>query len=856
MLETQTSRSKLLPGAGTLLWPLFFWLIGLNSPLRQAWSQVSVLTQHNNNLRTGANVSETKLNTSNVNVNRFGLLFSRPVDGQIYAQPLYVPNLTLPGKGTRNVIFVATQHNSVYAFNADDAAAVAPIWQVNLGPSARTPNNDFGNRIGRFTNIMPEVGVTSTPVIDLASKTIYVEAFTKDQVSGGGYAYRHRLHALDLLTGRQRAKSPVVIQGRVPGTGAASINGSVVFDPKQHLQRASLLLSNGVVYLAFASFQDTEPYHGWLFAYNAKTLQQLAVFSDTPNGGGGGIWQSGQGPAADENGFVYLTCGNGTFSASRPGGTDFGMSVLKLKPPNSTSPLSVVDWFTPFDQEFLTKFHQDFGSCGPLVVPDTNLIVQGSRYGGILYVLNREHMGRYQKDSDSQIVQRFPAYHRSLYGSPVFWQGPRGPLLYLWGAEDYLKAFKLNGGLFHTTPLSQSTMTVPPKAIPGGILSLSANGGKAGTGIIWATHPLVDNPAGRTVAGILRAFDATDLSRQLWHSKQNAPRDDFGNFAKFCPPTIADGKVFLPTFSGRLMVYGLLPPAPLTRAPERLVATPGPAQVLLEWPASTGATSYAIKRATNGDGPFVRIASSVTATTYVDTGLRNGRRYYYVVAAANSGGESLNSAVASAAPSAAVRGQVISLNFLGGGAGGTPAPLAFTEIAGQVRAAHWNNAPLKSGSLPSLLNNWGTWPGASVTWSANVTGSTPISETPGDNRLMKGYLINSDTTPVTVQVSHLPASFTAAGYDVYVYFDNAPGEGTKPGKYKLGSNTLVGSREPNANFSGTFVQASETTAGNYVLFTNLKSDSFTLTTAPGDANEGVAASPISGLQIVARQPGR
>ena len=836
--------------------PVFWLLAGIIQWSSPAWGQVSVLTQHNDNLRTGANLVETKLNTSNVNVNRFGQLFSRAVDGQIYAQPLYMPKLVMPGKGTRNVVFVATQHNSVYAFDADDPAAVAPLWQVNLGPAATTPNNDFGNRIGRFTNIMPEVGITSTPVIHPGTNTIYVETFTKDPLPGGKYVYRHRLHALNLLTGRQKPGSPVVIAGRVRGTGAASVNGFVAFDAKQQLQRTSLLLSRGVVYLAFASFQDTEPYHGWLFAYDAKTLRQVAVFNNTPNGGGGGIWQSGQGPAADENGFIYLAGGNGSFSAHLPGGRDFGISVLKLFPPGLASPLAVADWFTPFDQAFLTKFHQDFGSTGPVLIPGTNLIVQGSRFGGVLYVLDRNKMGRYQKASDSQIVQRFQAYRRSLYGSPVFWNGPQGPMLYLWGTDDYLKSYRLNGGRFDTTPVSRSTMAVAKSAMPGGILSLSASASTPGTGIVWATHPLVDNAAGRTVAGIVRAFDASDLSRQLWNSKQNAPRDDFGSFAKFCPPTVANGKLYLATFANRLVVYGLLPAVPAARAPVSLDTSPGPSQVFVQWPAVAGATSYNVKRATGGDGPFQKIAANVTATSYMDRSPRNGRRYYYVVSAANSGGESLNSAVASAVPSGAVRGRGISVNFIGGGPDGTPAPVSISEAAGAYRVPHWNNAPLKSGAVNALVDNWGTVTGASVIWSAFGTGSTAIPELPGNNRMMKGYLMNSTVAPTTVQVSGLPTTYTTAGYDVYVYFDAATVSDARSGSYIIGSTTRRGTQAVDTRFSGMFTQAEGEVAGNYVLFTNLKSNSFKLTTATAGSGEPAPASPINGIQIVARAAGK
>lgn len=517
------------------------------------WSQPSILTQHNNNMRTGANLVEMQLNTSNVNARQFGKLFSRIVDGQIYAQPLYVPGVVLPDIGTRNVIYVATQHNSVYAFDADDPKAAEPYWKVNLGPSARTPNDDFGNREGRFTNIVPEVGITSTPVIDPKTNTIYVEAFTKDSLSGGRHKYVHRLHALDIVTGQPRPNSPVIIGGRVRGRGSASAGGVIVFDASKHIQRSSLLLSDGRIFIAFAGYADTPPYHGWVFSYSAATLQQLAILNTTPNGADGGIWQGGQGPAADSNGNIYLTTSNGTCSVNSRGGIDYGDTALKLRPHD----LGVKDWFTPYNQPFLSKYDMDFGNCGPLLIPNTNLIVQGTKHEGWMYILDRTNMGRFRRGGDRQIVQSFRVSDGSIFGSPIYWNGPQGPTIYVWGVNDYLKAFKFNGRRFNTTPTSRSRMKAPPHTIPGGILSLSADGAKAGTGIVWATHPLKDNPAGKTVEGIARAFDASNLNRELWNTKQVA-RDDLGNFAKFCPPTIANGKVYMPTFSKRLHVYGLL----------------------------------------------------------------------------------------------------------------------------------------------------------------------------------------------------------------------------------------------------------------------------------------------------------
>lgn len=509
---------------------------------------IAVLTQHNDNSRTGANLAETILNTANVNSKQFGKLFSRPVDGQIYTQPLYVPSLPIPGRGTHNVVFVATQHNSVYAFDADDPKASEPLWHVNLGPSAPTPNDDFGNQDGLYNDISPEVGITSTPVIDLNSETIYVVPFTKEN----GHYY-HRLHALDLLTGQEKPNSPVTISGSVAGSGAGSHDGVTEFDSKQHLQRPGLLLSKGIIYLGFGSYADTDPYHGWVMGYDATSLQQVALYNTTPDGWQGAVWQSGQGISADQNGNLYLITGNGTFGNS-PTGRGLGNSFIKLSP--SPNGLTVQDWFTTFNYDYLNDYDYDIGSTGVLLIPDTNLLLGGDKQG-TLYLLNRDNFGRYHPNDNNQITQSFQASKGPLFGSPIYWNSPdKGPLIYIWGTRDQLKAYRLSNGLLQTTPASATTLAesdVP--RFPGGFLSLSANGNNAGSGIIWATHP-VGSAGGQTVPGVLRAYDASDLSRELWNSQQN-PADSLGNFAKFCPPTIVNGKVYVATFSNQLVVYGL-----------------------------------------------------------------------------------------------------------------------------------------------------------------------------------------------------------------------------------------------------------------------------------------------------------
>lgn len=517
------------------------------------WGQVSVLTQHNDVGRSGANLSETVLTPGNVNAGGFGKLFSVPVDGHVYAQILYVSNLTIAG-GKHNVFFVATEHNTVYAYDADTSTG-SPYWQVNLGPSV--PSSDINT-----PNMPVEIGITSTPVIDPISQTLYCVAATKES---GSYLYH--LHALNLATGQEELGGPTLIQASVHGTGDASVNGVVTLNSFKHNNRPALLLLNGTLYMAFASHEDYTPYHGWVLAYSAATLQQTAVFNVTPNGSEGGIWQAGQGLTADGSGSVYLITGNGTTTAPS-GGADYGEAFLKMSLSGST--LSVSDWFIPNNYDALNRYDNDLGASGVLGIPGTNLIVGGGKEGK-LYLINTASMGHYNAGGDP-VIQEFQAVHSRgssghIHGAPVYWNGPNGPHIYLWGENDFARAYPFYpaagtaSAYFGTTASSvgpdYSPALTSVYGMPGGFLSLSANGTQ--NGIIWATTPYDGDSIHAVVNGIFRAYDATDLSKELWNSKQVPSRDDLGLFAKYNPPTIANGKVYLPTFSRQICVYGLLP---------------------------------------------------------------------------------------------------------------------------------------------------------------------------------------------------------------------------------------------------------------------------------------------------------
>jgi uncharacterized repeat protein (TIGR02543 family) len=508
---------------------------------------IDVVTQHNDSGRTGQNLSETILTPSNVNVNLFGKLFARAVDGQIYAQPLYLSNLTIQG-GTHNVVFVATMHNSVYAFDADDPGASTALWQVNLGTPV--PSRDISSG---YTDISPEIGILATPVIDTANGIIYVVAKTKNLSNS---SYHFQLHALDVLTGQEKfSNSPVEITAQVSGTGAGSSGGQVSLSPLFHLNRPGLLLMNGVVYLAFGSLGDIPPYHGWVLGYNANSLQQVSVFNTTPNGSNGAIWQAGNGLMGDAAGNIYFMTGNGTFDANNTGGTEYGDSIVKL---STASGLTVADYFTPFNQASLNSADEDLGSGGPMALPGTNLLV-GMGKDGVLRLVNTQNMGKFNSSTNND-VQEFQAYTGGLeyMTGPIYWNSPsNGPVVYLWGPGDVLKSFSFTGSLFQTTPVARGTVTEfagSTNAVP---LSLSANGSQAGTGIIWGPAAYNANSNPTTVPGIMHAFDATTLV-ELWNSRQNLARDDVGNYAKFTPSTVANGKVYVPTFSNQLVVYGLL----------------------------------------------------------------------------------------------------------------------------------------------------------------------------------------------------------------------------------------------------------------------------------------------------------
>ena len=458
---------------------------------------VDVLTWHNDLTQQGLNANETMLTPANVNSSTFGKLFSYSVQGQIYAEPLYVSNLDIPGQGTHNVVIVATQNNDLYAFDADSNSGPGGglLWHVNLGLAADMPNNYFGNRYGPYHDINPQVGITATPVIDLATNTLYVDAFTHD--IPGQNAYSHHIWSLDITTGAQKT-TPALVAAAVQGDGAGSVGGTITFTATQQLQRAALRLLNGTLYVAYAGFADTDPYNGWVLGFNPTTLQLTKAYNTTPSAGTdtyegeGGIWQTGAGLSSDGT-RLYVMVGNGDFNASVG---DYGDSFLELTPDSSTQPankngygLSTTDYFTPYNEQQLADADADLGSGGTLLLPDQagvdpHLLI-GAGKQGIIYVVDRDNLGQFNSGFDN-VVQKVSLGH-NVFSSPAYFNGR----IYYHAVNDVLKAFSVTNGVLSAAPVAQASVNY---GYPGATPSISSNG--TANGIVWdvqydATHAVL-----------------------------------------------------------------------------------------------------------------------------------------------------------------------------------------------------------------------------------------------------------------------------------------------------------------------------------------------------------------------------
>ena len=527
------------------------WIILLAGGIR-GYSQVDVLTQHNDLGRTGWNNQETTLNTSNVKTATFGILQSLNVDAQVYAQPLVVTGVNIGGT-LRNVLYVATTNNTLYAFDAD-GASTTPFWTRNITePGLGAPTNaDLSSIInacnGNYLDFTSLIGIVGTPVIDKASGTLYVVARSRSTATLTSWV--QKLHAINLSDGSDRV-TPATITATINGSGQGG--STVTFSPIFQNQRPGLLLLNGVVYVAYASHCDAQPYFGWIFGYNAGTLAQMSVFCTSPNNNEGGIWMCGAAPSADAAGNIFVGTGNGM---GTPSTTNIVESVFKLTPNANKTALSVATSFTPFNYQSLNSSDLDFGVTNVLLIPNTIMALAGCKDGN-LYLVNKDNMGGRGASSNNILQTISVGSGNYLHSSLAYYKSSSHEYVYVWSENALLSAYPViaASNQLGTTPATFAGQG--PTGYSGAFLSVSSNGGNVGSGVLWATHASGGcNANNVNCPGILRAFDADNPGTELWNSSMVAA-DNVGTYAKFNNPTIANGKVYVATFSNQIKVYGL-----------------------------------------------------------------------------------------------------------------------------------------------------------------------------------------------------------------------------------------------------------------------------------------------------------
>ena len=515
-------------------------------------ASAQVITSQYNNARTGANLNETKLTPRNVNTHQFGKLFTLKVDGDVYAQPLFLGGIEIPGKGRHDVLFIATEHDSVYAFDAYGNPS-SPLWQVSfLKGDVTTVSADHAS----CPFIEPEIGITSTPVIDAKTGTLYVLARTKE---GGGIfsasQFHQQLHALAVTTGVEKFGGPVEIEAAVHGHGDGSAGDQLQFGKLRENPRASLLQVDGTVYLSWASSCDVGPYHGWLMAYDAHSLEQKAIFNTSPDADDSGIWAGDTGPAADKDGHLFLATGNGRFDVAK-GGRDYGDSLIKLSFDGQS--LKPDDYFAPFNVDELDAKDKDLGSGGPVLLPDQPgphphlALIAGK--APTLFLIDRDHMGEYHAQDNSRAVQAIPIVG-GVYGSMAYWNRN----VYVMSSGDALRDFELTNGRLSLKATGENSLH-GVSATP----TVSANGLK--DGIVWVL--ITKSFMAPNVNEVLYAYDASNIARKLYDSGQNTARDRAGYALRFNIPTVVNGHVYVGA-EREVDVYGLLPgPASSRKKPE------------------------------------------------------------------------------------------------------------------------------------------------------------------------------------------------------------------------------------------------------------------------------------------------
>ncbi len=673
-------------------------------------AQNPVLTQANDIFRSGVNPAETILNTGNVAPGSFGLLCEKPVDGQIYAQPLYVPGIKMGDGRVHNLVIVATEHDSVYAFDADSTLP-SPLWQTSfINPAAGVTTVPYLDA-SPANDIHPEIGITATPVISLnqtaSDGVIYVTAKTKE-TAGSTVNYFCRLHALDLITGQDLPNSPGNCSASVSGTGTGSVNGTITFNPLIQNQRSALLLDNGTIYMAFASHGDTGNYHGWVFAYNPTTLAQVGVWCSDPNGESGGIWQAGHGLADDGTGNILFETGNGTFNAPT---NNYGDSFIRLSPAGSG--LEPVDYFTPSSQLLYDAFDVDLGSSGPLVLPSLGLVIGGGKDGRI-YALNSQSLGGYSGLFDTNPLQIVMSGNQEMLSSPVGLINGNAGFIYTGICGDHIRAYGITGNPqqpVSTSSVGQS-LTAPAS---GAFLSLSTNNYQVGTSVLWASMALTGRGQAAATPGVLRAYDATTMA-ELYDSAQ-VPSDSLGCYAKFVCPTVANGKVYLPVFppegasvGAALAFYGPLGSlTAITNSPNNLTGVSDNGAVELSWSPTPGTITYNVYRGASG-GPLTLLQSGVATCAFKDSLVSNGTTYSYAVTAVNTAGESAQSSTVTCSPAASLKlfanqcgggsaeGFSADANYSGGAPLANPSPAAVGSVYSSARVGTFTYT--ESGIIP------------------------------------------------------------------------------------------------------------------------------------------------------------
>ena len=742
---------------------------------------VSVLTNRYDNLRDGQNASEVTLTPANVNAGSFGKLFSSTLDGNAYGQPLYVPSVSIGGT-THNVVYVATENDSVYAIDADRAGS--PLWQVsflNAANNVTTVSSQIvsaKNPLPGCVDIKPQYGITSTPVIDPASNTIYVVANTNDNGT-----INYRLHALDITTGQEKFGGPVLIQASVPGTGDDNDgNGNVIFDPTQELQRSALLLVNGVVYIGFGSHCDLDPWHGWLLGYSASSLSQLYVYNTTPNGSEGAIWASGTGPATDQSGDVFLTTGNGTFDSTLTPPVDLGNAMLRLGVRNGN--FGVVDYFVPSNWMPLNSSDYDLGSAGATLLPDQptgpmHLMVTAGKNGTIA-LFNRDNLGQFNSSSDN-ILQEIPSPNPDTilnWSTPAYWNG----LTYFIMSKDVPRSFTLSNAML--TPASTGTRTFP---FLGSQPVISANG--TTNGILWT----LENK-GSTVttgAGLLHAWNALNLTQELYNSDQNGARDVPGPSTKFNVVTVVNGKVYVGTQT-EIDVYGLTTsasPTPTASATSAPTATPTPTVVAITAPANnatvSGNVAITVFKATSVSWANVYIDGNYFASTppltftFNSTTVPNGSHQISVTGfAANSavlGSASINVTVNNGGATATATATAVATRTATLTATPTATLTPTATATATATASATPTATTTSGATPTLTATSGATPTATATVVATATATATAVAT------ATATAVSTPTATATLTATAVPSPTpTSSVVAITAPLNNATVSGTVP----------------------------------------------------------------------------